>query len=82
MDTTAHFAYFSNEIHKKHTHYHDCHQIIFILKGSIEILVNGIPHRADSGDLVIFSRYENHSLNILSEEYERYVNAKEAELDI
>lgn len=73
MNTTAHFAYFSNELKKMHTHYHDCHQILFILKGEVEICVDGVFHRAASGDLVIFSRFENHSLNILSEEYERYV---------
>jgi len=69
----THHAYFSNEPLKMHTHYHDCHQILFVLKGEVEFSANEISHRAGSGDLVIFSRYENHSLTVLTEEYDRYV---------
>ena len=73
MNEHTHFAYFSTEPQRMHAHYHDCHQILLILKGKIEVCVNGIPHYAASGNLVIFSRYENHSIQILSPEYERYV---------
>lgn len=73
MNEQTHFAYFSTETQRMHVHYHDCHQILLILKGEIEICVNGIPFHASSGDLVIFSRYENHSIQVLSKEYERYV---------
>lgn len=70
---TAHHAYFSSEPLKMHTHYHDCHQILFVLKGEVEFSVNDVPHRASAGHLIIFSRYENHSLTVLTEEYHRYV---------
>lgn len=73
MDAPYCHAYFSSSIQKTPTHYHDCHQIIFLKKGVIDIRINGIPYRAHAGELVIFSRYENHSVNVLSPEYERYV---------
>ena len=73
MQSVIHSAYFSNDILKKETHYHDCHQIIFIKKGSVKFTVNATVHTAGSGDILIFSRYENHSVDIESGEYERYV---------
>ena len=66
-------AYFSQNISEKSSHFHDCHQIILILNGEVEVCVNGETVRANAGNLLIFSRFENHSLRILSEEYERYV---------
>ena len=66
-------AYFSNSILKKEPHYHDRHQIILILKGTVQFCVNGIGGTASRGSILIFSRYENHSLSVLSQEYERYV---------
>ena len=66
-------AYFSSSILKKEPHYHDRHQIILILKGTVQFCVNGTDHTATRGSILIFSRYENHSLSVLSREYERYV---------
>ncbi len=66
-------VYFSQNISEKSRHFHDCHQIILILKGEVEVCVNGETMRANAGNLLIFSRFENHSLRILSEEYERYI---------
>ena len=73
MNTIIHSAYFSNEPLKTHTHYHDCHEIILIRQGETEICVNGTVYRAFPGDLVLFSRYENHSVRVLSDAYERFV---------
>lgn len=67
------FAVFSNDIKKQSSHFHDCHQIIFVKKGEIEITINGCVKKAVSGDVVIISRFENHSIKIVSSEYERYV---------
>ncbi len=73
MTTPLCSAYFSQNISEKTRHFHDCHQIILILKGEVEVCVNGETMRAKSGNLLIFSRFENHALRILSNEYERYV---------
>ena len=54
-------------------HFHDCHQIIFVVKGEVNFCVNNKRLRATAGDVVIFSRYENHSVLGCSDEYERFV---------
>ncbi len=54
-------------------HFHDCHQIILIVNGQAEVCINGASYRAGRGDIVLFSRHENHSIRVCSKEYERYV---------
>lgn len=66
-------AYYSDNTLKKSSHYHDCHQIILIMEGSVKFQYGDGERTAQSGDLVIFSRYENHSVEVLSDEYKRYV---------
>ncbi len=73
MNALVQSAHYSENTLKKSSHYHDCHQIILIVKGEIEFCVNEAIRRAGAGDIVIFSRYENHAVTILSEQYERYV---------
>lgn len=63
--------YFSDSVVQKAPHYHDCHQIILILKGEAEIRVKDQFYQAGAGSIVLFSRYEDHS--ICSQGYERYV---------
>ena len=57
----------------KQSHFHDCHQIIFIVKGAVDFCVNDKLLHAAAGDVAIFSRYENHSVVKCSDEYERFV---------
>ncbi len=64
---------FSTDLDQKNEHYHDCHQIILITKGEINYCVNNVKGIAKEGQILIFSRYENHSIDILSNEYERYI---------
>ena len=73
MDRFIKAAYFSNDRQKHDAHHHDCHQIILILKGNIQYAINDVAYHASRGDIVITSRYEKHSVQILSNEYERYV---------
>lgn len=73
MDRIIRSAVCSSDIAKRHSHYHDCHQIIFIKNGEIEIEINRDVKRAKSGDIIIISRFENHSIKVLSNVYERYV---------
>ncbi len=65
--------YYSCERCEKTNHRHSDHQILLIVKGEIVLSVNGMKLYARKGDVVIFSRFENHSIQVLSEEYERYV---------
>lgn len=73
MGSVIHSAYFSDDISEKKNHYHDCHQIIFIKKGLTAMTINGEEYKAGNNDIAIFSRYESHSIDVLSNEYERYV---------
>lgn len=66
-------VYFSDDVLKKATHYHDCHQILFIKKGRIAVTINDSNHIASSGDLLILGRFDNHAISVLSDEYERYI---------
>ena len=54
-------------------HFHDCHQVIFVVKGAVDFLVNNTSQRAAAGDIAIFSRYENHSIQRCSDDYARFV---------
>lgn len=73
MQDIIHSAYFSSDITKASTHHHDCHQLLFIVEGRVEICVNGNTYTADSGSVIIFSRYENHSVKIVSQRCKRYI---------
>ncbi|MBR4086415.1 MAG: AraC family transcriptional regulator [Clostridia bacterium] len=64
-------SYFSDQVVKKEPHYHDCHQIILILKGEAEIRVRDQYYCAKAGSVILFSRYEDHSIE--SAGYERYI---------
>lgn len=66
-------ANFSHQRTHKSTHYHDCHEIIYITKGSAQIQVNKNTYNATQGDLVIFSRFEEHAVASRTDDYERYV---------
>ncbi|MBQ2756684.1 MAG: AraC family transcriptional regulator [Oscillospiraceae bacterium] len=66
-------AYFSKDVSAKQPHYHDCHQIIYVTKGEIKVCINDVSYNVVGGEMVIFSRYEAHSISVVSEEYERYV---------
>jgi len=73
MSSVISSAVFSDDISQKSSHYHDCHQILFIQNGSISLSINGIVKTATTGDLIIISRFEDHAIRVLSDVYERYV---------
>lgn len=66
-------AYFTQDKHKNPTHYHDNHQIILVVSGNIKITVNGKSLMAKPHSLIIFSRWENHLIEVVSDNYERYI---------
>lgn len=73
MQDLIHSVYYSDSTEKTSAHYHDCHQILFIKNGKIELTVNDRHLTASSGDIVIMSRLENHAVSVLSDTYERYI---------
>lgn len=66
-------AGYAHQQSHKSTHYHDCHQIIYIARGSASIQMGSAIHTARAGHLVIFSRFEQHAVTSRSSDYERYV---------
>ena len=54
------------------SHYHDGHELIYIVSGEADFSVSGRILRATAGSLLIFSRFEEHSVRVLTPEYRRY----------
>lgn len=54
------------------SHYHDCHQLLYIKKGRIRLRIKEETYDAGPGTLALISRLEPHSIEILSEDYQRY----------
>jgi len=53
-------------------HFHDCHQIIYIVDGEISITISNDTYSASKGSLILVSRYEQHEITVVSNEYKRY----------
>ena len=53
-------------------HFHDCHQIIYVAEGEISAFVNENEYLAREGSLLILSRFEQHSIRVLSPTYKRF----------
>lgn len=53
-------------------HYHDCHQMLYVVRGEIEVSVGEDHYRMQDGSLLIISRFESHAIRVLSRDYERY----------
>ena len=54
-------------------HYHDCHQLLFIKEGCAKIVIDNEEYFLNPGSLVITSRFEEHSIEIMDEKSERYI---------
>ena len=66
-------AAYSESISGKTVHrHHDCHQLLYIVEGEALVTVNGKEYTAKSGSLLIFSRFEQHSVAVKSNAYKRY----------
>lgn len=66
-------AFYASNALTTSAHYHDCHQILFIKNGLVEFEINNKTYLGRSGDILIFSRYGNHSVKVISDIYERYI---------
>ena len=74
-------AYSENPV-RLASHYHDAHQLLFVAEGAAEVSIDGEPHRVEAGELMILSRFEEHSLRVLTPTYKRYtlrLSAKDSE---
>lgn len=65
-------ASYKESLRDKARHYHDCHQLLFITEGQAEITVADKKYLAKAGHIVIISRFEEHSIRIMSPLYKRY----------
>ena len=54
------------------SHYHDCHELFYVTKGKADFIIGSKTYTAQPFQIIIISRYENHSVHILSDDYERY----------
>lgn len=54
------------------THFHDCHQLIYIEEGRICITIGEKVYQAGPGAFVLISRFESHSIQVISSVYHRY----------
>lgn len=65
-------AKYSHDIGHWSSHFHDCHQLIFIEEGHVCVTVNDKIYHAGPGSLIITNRFETHSIQIESDVYKRY----------
>ncbi len=73
---------YSNEIKSWNKHYHMTYEIIYIKKGNIELAINCNNYLINDNSIIYISCLEEHSIKILSNEYERYyINLSPKKLD-
>ena len=65
-------AKFSENMKSFGKHYHDAHQMIYVKEGRIRVRIENEEYEAGSGSLVILSRFEEHSIDVLTPQYKRY----------
>lgn len=65
-------AKYSEDIKGYLSHYHDAHELLYVAEGRILVNIGGEEREASAGSLLIFSRFEEHSVSVLSSEYRRY----------
>ena len=64
---------YSENISGRDSHYHDFHRILYIIEGSAKITINDRIYYAKNGSLVLFSRLEQHAVEVTSSTYKRYI---------
>ena len=53
-------------------HYHDGHQLLYVVCGEARVRVGEREYHMGAGSLLILSRFESHAVHVLSTPYERY----------
>lgn len=54
-------------------HRHSCYQVLFVLKGEIELAVEDRKYLVTGHQLAVINNLETHHIRVLSEEYQRYI---------
>lgn len=65
-------AKYSEDVKGYLSHYHDAHELLYVISGKIAVNICGEEREAGTGSLLVFSRFEEHSVRVLSSEYRRY----------
>lgn len=65
-------ATYSETLSNKANHYHDGHQLLYVVKGEADVQVNGEVEHIVDGTLLLFSKFEEHSISVKSKEYKRF----------
>lgn len=65
-------AKYSDDIKGYLSHYHDAHELLYIVSGRISVNINGVEREAGAGCMLVFSRFEEHSVQVLTPKYCRY----------
>lgn len=63
---------YAEDTQPKGRHFHDCFQLIYVVRGKARITVSGIEYEAGAGTLMLIGRFESHAIRIESETYHRY----------
>lgn len=54
-------------------HNHDTHQILFVTDGKVAVNLDGKEEYLCAGQMLILSRFEEHSIRVITNEYSRYM---------
>lgn len=65
-------AKYSEDVKGYLSHYHDAHELLYVVSGKISVNICGEERKAGAGSMLVFSRFEEHSVRVLSPEYRRY----------
>lgn len=65
-------ANYSEDIKEYVSHYHDAHELLYVTEGRISVNIGGAEREASAGNILVFSRFEEHSVRALTPEYRRY----------
>ena len=55
-----------------HSHYHEGHQLLYVVDGQARVTVQGQSFSLEKGSLAVLSRLEEHAVDGASPNYKRY----------
>ena len=54
------------------THFHNCYEIIYVLEGKVQCLINNMKYIVGEDSLIFINNTETHNLKVLEYPYKRY----------
>ncbi len=55
------------------SHYHDCHQLLYLIDGAARVSIDGKAAYARGGSLILINRFEEHAVTIDTSPCRRYI---------